>query len=109
LCSRISVYYSRADLLMILSEAANHNVRLGLNGPQDKFDTTKFPPAKFRLVDCTDVLDYSRFGEASHQYYRESPKVRADIVDAMVNSPPVPGGNIVLSTPAGGPDFGAIA
>lgn len=109
LCGRISVYYSRADLLMILSQAVNHNVRLGLNGPKDKSDKAKFPPAKFRLIDCTDVLDYPRIGEASHQYYRESPAVRADIVNAMTNSPPAPGGNIALSTPPGGPDFGAIA
>ncbi len=88
---------------MILSEAVNHNTRLGFNGPKDKFDAAAFPAAKFRLVDCSDVIDYPRLGEASHQYYRESPKVRADIAAVLVNHPTVPGGNIVLSTPAGGP------
>lgn len=109
LCERISVYYSRADLLMLLSEAVNHNVRLGFNGPEHKFDAAKYPPAKFRLVDCSDVLDYIRLGEASHQYYRKSLTVRADIVACMVNHPVPGGGNIVLSTPAAGPDLGAIA
>ncbi len=109
LSGRISVYYNRADILMILSEAANHNVRLGYNGPEDKFDTSIYPPAEFRLVDCSDVLDYLRLGESSHQYYRKSPTVRADIVANMVNDPPPDGGNIVLSTPQAGPDFGAIA
>jgi len=109
LSGRISVYYSRFDFLMILSEAANHNVRLGFDGPEHKLDATIYPPAKFRLVDCSDVLDYLRIGEASHQYYRKSAKVRADIVACMVNKPPPDGGNIVLSTPPAGPDFGAIA
>jgi esterase/lipase superfamily enzyme len=109
LSGRISVYYSRADILMIVSEAANHNVRLGYNGPEHKFDAGIYPPAEFRLVDCSDVLDYLRLGESSHQYYRKSPTVRADIVANMVNDPPPDGGNIVLSTPPAGPDLGAIA
>lgn len=102
LSDRISVYYSRFDLLMVLSEAANHNTRLGFNGPEDKSDAGKFPEAKFRLVDCTDVFDYSRIGESSHQYYRKSEKVREDIVACMVDNPRPDGGNIPLFTQAAG-------
>jgi hypothetical protein len=34
--------------------------------------------------------------DASHQYYRRSPKVRADIVAAMRKDPNLPGGLIQL-------------
>jgi esterase/lipase superfamily enzyme len=99
LSGRISVYYSRGDFLMFLSEAVNRNDRLGLNGPKDKLDETKYPPAKFRLVDCSDVTDYLRVGESSHQYYRKSKVVRADIGACMVNNPPPDGGIIPLPVP----------
>jgi esterase/lipase superfamily enzyme len=109
LTRRISVYYNRADFLMLLSEAVNHNMRLGFNGPEHKFDAAKYPPSKFRLVDCTEVYDYWRVGESSHQYYRKSEKVRGDIVACMVNNPPPDGGNIELLTPPGAPEPGGIA
>jgi esterase/lipase superfamily enzyme len=99
LSGRISVYYSRGDFLMFLSEAVNRNDRLGFNGPKDKLDETKYPPDKFRLVDCSDVTDYLRVGESSHQYYRKSQVVRADIVACMVNKPPPAGGIIPLPVP----------
>ncbi len=109
LTKRTTIYYSRFDFLLILSEAVNHNTRLGFNGPDNKADTTEFPPAEFRLVDCTNVLDYLRIGESSHQYYRKSVKVREDFVACMVNSPPPEGGIIVLSTPVPEPEVGAVA
>ncbi len=107
LSDRISVYYGRFDALLILSEAANHNMRLGFNGPENKSDAGKFPEAKFRLVDCTDVFDYSRIGESSHQYYRKSKKVREDIVACMADNPRPDGGNIPLFTPPAGAQQGA--
>jgi esterase/lipase superfamily enzyme len=108
LCDRISVYYSRRDLLMLLSHAANGGDRLGFNGPTAKNDPKRYPEQKFRLLDCSDVLDYLPVGESSHQYYRKSKIVRADIVSAMVDVPRPDGGNIVFSMPPGGVDPGAI-
>jgi esterase/lipase superfamily enzyme len=99
LSGRISVYFSRGDFLMLLSEAVNHNDRLGFNGPEGKLDETKYPPKMFRLVDCSDVTDYSRVGESSHQYYRKSKVVRADIVGCMVDNPRPDGGIIPLPVP----------
>jgi esterase/lipase superfamily enzyme len=111
LTDRISVYFSRRDFLMLLSHAVNGNVRLGYNGPTDKMDTKKYPKAKFRLVDCTNALDYFPvFLEPSHQYYRKSRTVRADIVACTVNKPKPDGGVIIIDTGSqGGPDLGAIA
>jgi len=51
-----------------------------------------------RQVDCSDVTDYT-VGESSHQYYRKSQVVRADIVACMVNNPPPDGGVIPLPVP----------
>jgi hypothetical protein len=64
-----------------------------------QLDETKYPPEMFRLVDCGDVTDYLRVGESSHQYYRKSRIVRADIVACMVNNPPPDGGVIPLPVP----------
>jgi esterase/lipase superfamily enzyme len=111
LTDRISVYFSRRDFLMLLSRGVNGNVRLGYNGPTDKLDRKRYPENEFRLVDCTDALDYAPvLLEPSHQYYRKSPAVRADIVACMVNKPKPDGGIIDIETESqAGPDLGAIA
>jgi len=57
--------------------------RLGQDGPHDRFDTGKFPPAQYRMVDCSGFRDYAFDFASSHQYYRRSPGVRADIASAM--------------------------
>jgi esterase/lipase superfamily enzyme len=111
LSDRVSVYFSRRDFLMLLSQAINGGARLGYNGPTEKNNRHKYPPAKFRLVDCTDALDYFPvLLEPSHQYYRKSPAVRSDIVVCMVNKPVPDGGLVSIETDSqGGPDLGAIA
>ena len=50
------------------------------------------------MLDCAEVNDYDLWNppDASHQYYRRSPKVRADIVAAMRKDPNLPGGLIQL-------------
>ena len=107
LSDRISVYYSQRDFLMMLSHVANGDVRLGFNGPTSKNNAAKYPAAKFRLLDCTNVLDYFPFiGEETHQYYRRSKKVRADIVDCMIDHPRPLGGNIPIVTLVAGIDPG---
>jgi esterase/lipase superfamily enzyme len=85
LASRISVYHSVRDIAMFLSMAVNLIERIGFEGPDDKSNPVRFPPARFRIIDCAEVNDYNLADppDASHQYYRRSPKVRADIAATM--------------------------
>src|SRR5215470_9344837 len=84
LTQHISIYFSRMDNVLALSMAINLGAkRLGQDGPHDRFNTTKFPPAQYRMVDCSGFGDYAFDFASSHQYYRRSPGVRADIAQAM--------------------------
>ena len=93
LTPRISIYYSVRDIALYLSVSVNFIPRLGHEGPIHKADAALYPPARFRMLDCTEVKDYDLWSppDASHQYYRRSPKVRADIVGAMCKDPNLPG------------------
>lgn len=97
LAAAISVYDSVRDVAMAASFAANGIQRLGLLGPAHREDAARFPPGRFRTVDCAEVWDYplSVPLDASHQYYRRSPKVRADIA-AILAGHAVPGGAVSL-------------
>jgi hypothetical protein len=53
------------------------------DGPLHRFDTTRFPPERYRMVDCSDDHDFADDFQNSHQYYRRSPTVRADIAAVM--------------------------
>ncbi len=80
LARRISILYSRADLVLTVSAAVNRGLRrLGQEGPHNQADPAEFPPAKFRMVDCSGARDYEGGFMVSHQYYRLSPGVRAGI------------------------------
>lgn len=83
LARRISILFSRADNVLSVSSALNLIRRLGEDGPHARFDTSRFPPARYAMVDCTDYRDYPFGFASSHQYYRRSPMVRALIADAM--------------------------
>jgi esterase/lipase superfamily enzyme len=98
LTPRISIYYSIRDIALYLSVSVNFIPRLGHEGPIHKADPALYPPARFRMLDCAEVNDYDLWNppDASHQYYRRSPKVRADIVAAMSKDPNLPGGLIQL-------------
>ena len=98
LTPRVSVYYSIRDIALYLSFSVNFIPRMGHEGPIHKADPALYPPARFRLVDCAEVNDYDLWNppDASHQYYRRSPKVRADIAAVMRNDPAVSGGPIQL-------------
>ena len=98
LSPRISIYYSVRDIALYLSVAVNLISRLGHEGPLHKTDAALFPPARFRILDCAEVNDYNLLNppDASHQYYRRSPKVRTDIVAAMRNDPNLTGGLLQL-------------
>ncbi len=93
LADRISVYHSRRDIAMDLSRLLNPVRRLGFDGPADKGNPQIYHPATFRSVDCTEVYDY--FGlipiDSTHQYYRRSKTVRADIANLMAGAPVAPG------------------
>jgi hypothetical protein len=45
--------------------------------------TARFPPAQYRMVDCIGFQDYAFNFAGSHQYYRRSPGVHADIAPVM--------------------------
>jgi esterase/lipase superfamily enzyme len=84
LARRISTYASTRDAVLKISMALNHGAkRLGQDGPHDRFNTTRFPPQKYRVVDCGGFNDYAIDLASSHQYYRRSPGVRSDIARTM--------------------------
>jgi esterase/lipase superfamily enzyme len=84
LARRISIYFSTADAVLALSMAINLGAkRLGQEGPHDRYDTNTFPAVEYRMVDCSSFDDYDRDFQGSHQYYRRSPRARADIVGVM--------------------------
>jgi esterase/lipase superfamily enzyme len=87
LAKRISIYYSANDAVLQLSMAVNLGAkRLGQEGPHDRFDTTQFPPAIYRMTDCAGFRDYDFNPGSSHQYYRRSPLARAEIASAMASA-----------------------
>ena len=85
LADRISIYYSINDIAMTLSAALNLNGRLGFLGPDDKSDAGRYPVNKFRIAECSLVKDYDWTSppDATHQYYRRSKIVRAEIAGVM--------------------------
>jgi len=85
LANRISIYHSVRDIAMYLSMAVNLIERIGFKGPDDRSNTDRFPPDRFRFMNCAEVNDYNLADppDASHQYYRRSLKVRDDIVATM--------------------------
>jgi esterase/lipase superfamily enzyme len=86
LAKRISIYFSEADVIMKLGSGVNDGQkRLGQDGPHNRFDTNRFPPWQYRMVDCAGFRDYALDLQSSHQYYRRSPGVRDDIARTMSN------------------------
>jgi hypothetical protein len=96
--NRMSIYYSVRDVALYLSFAVNLIPRIGHEGPLHKADPVRFPPVRYRIADCADVNDYNLIipPDASHQYYRRSRKVRADIAAVMANDPSVQEGLLTL-------------
>jgi len=83
LAKRISIYSSQRDEVLKLSSAVNLARRLGQNGPANGTNATLFPPDKYLMVDCSNANDYAFDVASSHQYYRRSSQVRADIAKTM--------------------------
>jgi hypothetical protein len=91
---RISVYASKRDIAIAASMLVNHNARLGFDGPAGKTNPVLYPEQTTRSVDCTEVFDLlgPDFDPiASHQYYRRSKTVRADMTMLMAAGPVAPG------------------
>jgi esterase/lipase superfamily enzyme len=87
--TRISIYFSTADSVLVLGAAINLGAkRLGQDGPHNRFDTSRFPPAQYRMVDRTGFHDYAFNFASSHQYSRRSPAVRTDIAQTMTGVSP---------------------
>jgi len=84
LAGRVSIYYSHADHVLQLSMVVNLGAqRLGQDGPRNRSDQASFPPAEYAMQDCTGDQDYDFNFLTSHQYYRQSPRVRAIIAASM--------------------------
>jgi esterase/lipase superfamily enzyme len=84
LTARTSIYHSTEDEVLDASALLNLGAqRLGQEGPNNATDTNLFPPAQFRMVDCSSFDDYDRDFQGSHQYYRRSALARADIIKTM--------------------------
>ena len=84
LAGRVSVYYSHVDHVLQLSMVVNLGAqRLGQDGPPNRTDPALFPPAEYAMVDCSEDTDYDFDFLTSHQYYRQSPKVRAIIAASI--------------------------
>lgn len=84
LVGRVSIYFSGSDAILAVSALANWGLRrLGQDGPYHQADPVRFPPDRFRMVDCTTRRDFDWGPLSSHQYYRLSPWVRGDIVSIL--------------------------
>ena len=87
--NEITVYSNKNDALMKLSRIVNaaDGNRLGYEGPPNAADTRFFSSNVYEFIDCTGIDDSLGKGLMdTHQYYRESRKVRADIVSVLLGS-----------------------
>lgn len=81
---RITILHNNGDkVLDVLSETLNNSHRLGQDGPRGGSDAGLFPPAVYRMVDCSGFTDYDNGFAGSHQYYRRSAGVRTEIAALM--------------------------
>lgn len=89
LADRTSLYHSKEDQILMVSEAVNGIQRLGEKGPPDRGDAAAFPAERFCFVDCGGVQDRVAEQEIdfTHQYYRRIPAVRDDIAAALAGTP----------------------
>ena len=83
LTPRIMILFSQADAVLGVSAFLNGTQRMGQSGPQARFDTDRFPPDQYSMLDCTGYHDFQFGFGTSHQYYRRSPSVRGLISAAM--------------------------
>jgi esterase/lipase superfamily enzyme len=98
LTNRITVYSSREDVLIFASHIVNGDWRLGHDGPPNRADKRFFPPEEYVFVDCTENEDYTvsllQSPDRSHQYYRQSLTVRADVARVLKGLAPPEGARV---------------
>lgn len=105
LARRISIYSSHRDAILgLLSYPINGYRPLGLDGAKSASAAGLFPPQTVRSVDCTmlfDLLDVDHSGavEATHQYYRRSKRMCADVAALMANGQVTPGISSLAAPP----------
>ena len=78
-----SILFSEADAVLSVSAFINTIRRLGQDGPHAQLDTSRFPPARYTMLNCGAQRDFDFNFASSHQYYRRSPAVRSLITAAM--------------------------
>ena len=83
LTRHISILFSASDAVLGVSAFLNAVRRLGQDGPHARFDTNRFPPSQYAMLDCGACRDFDFGFASSHQYYRRSPAVRSLIAAAM--------------------------
>jgi esterase/lipase superfamily enzyme len=91
LAKGIIVYFSENDILMLASRGVNGYDPLGMYGPSNPANLQLFPKDVYQFADCGDVNDYvgpKMSLDLSHQYYRQSPTVRADIAATLLGKTP---------------------
>ena len=90
----ITVYFNRNDILMHLSGIANNAFHLGYDGPPGRAHLATFPAKVYEFVNCLALKDYIDTDahpeqiDHTHQYYRQSPTVRADIATTLAGKVP---------------------
>jgi esterase/lipase superfamily enzyme len=84
---RITVYHNRHDRALVISDKTKANPdRLGSEGPR----MLDLLPKKVIIVDCSQVASAGD-DLVRHSYYLGSPRVRADIVDVLLDKEDGPG------------------
>jgi esterase/lipase superfamily enzyme len=89
--NEITVYYDANDAMMNLSQLVNltEGWRLGYKGADNEADTAVFSKNVYEFVDCIGVNDSIGSGLLdTHQYYRQSPTVRTDIIATLRGDTP---------------------
>jgi esterase/lipase superfamily enzyme len=88
----ITTYFLNIDVLMFISHIVNQNFRLGFDGPPNRSDKHFFSPNVYEFVDCAGINDFIssviESPDRTHQYYRQSPTVRADIAASLAGLTP---------------------
>lgn len=85
MCKRVSVYINPDDLALVVSDKTKGNPdRLGASGPLNSWSL----PDKVSVVNCERAID-RRSDRTGHQYYRNNPTVRRDLIDVLNGADPV--------------------
>ena len=83
LTKRISVYRHNTDRILTVSGQLTETERIGLTGLSDEqLDNVS---SSIKIVDCSLLNDNEKFDMGNHNYYYQSPTVRKDIFNVLMN------------------------